>query len=79
MVSSIRKREKGERLIVVPRRQISETISLNHDSIFAAHPGWKRTLNILQLQNWWPEMKKDLILYVRMCDACQRKNGMQNS
>jgi hypothetical protein len=44
------KRWQGKQpMLVVPRSLIREVISLNHDSIYAAHPGWKPTLDIVSL------------------------------
>jgi hypothetical protein len=42
-----KRRKDGEPLLVVPE---SEILSLNHDSIYAAHPGRHRMLDILKLK-----------------------------
>jgi len=34
--------------------------SFNHDPIFAAHPGRKRTLEILCIRHYWPGMRQDV-------------------
>jgi transposase InsO family protein len=48
-------------------------ITANHDPIFAAHPGQKRTFDAISLRYWWPGMRRDTDRYVRECDEYQRK------
>ena len=45
-----RRRKNGEHQLVVPKDLIRDVIALNHDPIFAAHPGRKRTLEILYIR-----------------------------
>jgi len=59
--------------LVVPRKLVREVIALNHDPIFAAHPGRKRTLEILCIRYYWPGMRQDVENYVRECDKCHRR------
>jgi hypothetical protein len=66
-----KRRQGKEPVLVVPRSLIREVISPNHDPVYAAHPGWKRTLDVLTLRNWWPGMHKD----VSNSGACQRRSG----
>jgi hypothetical protein len=67
--------KKGEPLLVVPESMVSEILSLNHDSIYAAHPGRHRMLDVLKLKLWWKGMSKLVDGYVRTCDACQQRHG----
>ena len=67
-----RRRKNGEHQLVVPKNLIRDVIALNHDPIFAAQPGRKRTLEILCIQYYWPGMRKDVENYVSKCDDCQR-------
>jgi transposase InsO family protein len=63
---------------VIPRSLVRAVITANHDPIFAAHPGQKRTFDVISLRYWWPGMRRDIDQYVRECDACQRrKQGME--
>ena len=55
-----RRRKNGEHQLVVPRKLVREVIALNHDPIFAAHPGRKRTLEILCIRYCWPGMRQDV-------------------
>jgi hypothetical protein len=54
----------GEPQLVVPKNLIRDVIALNHDPIFAAHPGRNRTLEILCIRCYWPEIRKDVENYV---------------
>jgi transposase InsO family protein len=68
-----RRRMNGEHQLVVPKNLIRDVIALNHDPIFAAHPGRKRTLEILCIRYYWPGMRKDVENYVSKCDDCQKR------
>jgi hypothetical protein len=68
-----RRRKNGEHQLVVPKKLVKDVIALNHDPIFAAHPGRKRTLKILGMRYYWPGMRQDVENYVRECDDCHRK------
>jgi hypothetical protein len=47
------KRSKnGEHRLVIPRSLVREVITANHDPIFAAHPGQKRTFDAISLRYW---------------------------
>jgi hypothetical protein len=58
----------------VPRSLVSDVVSLHHSSVYAAHPGRKRTLDLISLRSWWPGMCRDVKNYVNKCDTCQRRN-----
>jgi len=47
----------------------------NHDAAYAAHPGVKRTCELLALNFWWPGMRKSVEDYVKEWDSCQRRKG----
>ena len=70
-----KRKRGGEPLLVIPESLIREIITLNHDSVYAGHPGVKRTLGVLSLKYWWPTMSGDVRKYVSTCDACQRRDG----
>jgi hypothetical protein len=72
--------KNGELVMVASWSLASKIISLNHDYIYAAHPGRKRILDILSLQNWWPEMGKVMRNYVskstqNILDTLERGGG----
>ena len=61
--------------LVVPQALIQEVIAENHNPIFVAHPGSKRTLELISLKYWWPKMRQSIQEYVRRCDKCQTRKG----
>lgn len=38
----------------------------------AGHPGMHRTLTLVERGYFWPQMRKDVDLYVRTCLVCQQ-------
>jgi hypothetical protein len=70
------RRLKGkEPKLVVPQDLIQEVIAENHNPIFVAHPGSKRTLELISLKYWWPKVRQSIEEYVRRCDKCQTRKG----
>jgi len=61
--------------LVVPQALIQEVIAENHNPIFVAHPGSKRTLELISLKYWWPKMRQSIEEYVGRCDRCQTRKG----
>jgi len=70
-----RRRPKGEPQMLVPATLVHEVILLNHDPVYVAHPGTKRTRDLIVLQYWWPGMRKAIEDYARKCYLCQRRKG----
>jgi hypothetical protein len=55
------RRVKGKQpKLVVPQTLIHEVIAENHNPIFVAHPGSKRTLELISLKYWWPKMSQSI-------------------
>jgi len=71
-----REKDKPPKL-VVPQSLIQDVIVENHNQIFVAHPGSKRTFELISLKYWWPKMRKNIEEYVRRCDKCQKRKGKQ--
>ena len=68
-------REKGKTpKLVVPQSLIQDLIFENHKPIFVAHPGNKRTFELISLKYQLPKMRKN-IEYVRRCDKFQTRKG----
>jgi hypothetical protein len=64
--------------LVVSKSLISEVIKLNHDPVYIAHPGVKRTHDLVALNFWWPGMRGAIKKYIPACHACQRgKEGRE--
>jgi hypothetical protein len=63
-----KRQRQGEPLLVVPKSLEREIVALNHEPIYAAHAGRKRTLDILKLHYWWPGMGQMVENFVRECE-----------
>jgi hypothetical protein len=50
-------------------------ITQNHEPIYAAHPGIKRTYELISLSFWWLAMRKAVEGFILECDSCQRRKG----
>jgi len=51
-----RRRCHGKHQLIVPQSLISEVIKENHDSVFVAHPGIRRTRDLILPRYWWAGM-----------------------
>jgi len=60
--------------VYVPDIPVLRTSILSelHDPTPVAHPGWERMYRLLAREHYWPEMEKDVKLYTKSCDSCQR-------
>ncbi|ETN72937.1 hypothetical protein NECAME_18601, partial [Necator americanus] len=58
---------------------ILRLLQLNHDSPAAGHPGRSKTIELLQRQYYWPNMRKDVERYIRNCHACQRSRTSRHA
>jgi hypothetical protein len=68
------RRQSGKQhQIVVPQTLVQQVISMNHDPMFVANPGRKRTYDLISLRYWWPKMRQTIDDYVMGCDPCQRR------
>ena len=56
--------------LVVPQSLIQDVIAENHNPIFLAQPGSKRTLEVISLRYWWLKMRQSMEKYVRSFDRC---------
>ena len=63
--------------LYVPESNIlwMEIIQKHHDSPVAGHPGYEKTIELLQHNYWWPRMATLVKDYVARCDTCQRFKG----
>jgi hypothetical protein len=63
--------------LVVPQTLIQDVIAENHNPIFVAHPGSKRTFELISLKYWWPKIRQSIEEYIRRCDKCQTRKSKQ--
>jgi hypothetical protein len=47
-------------------------IKAHHDLPVHGHPGISKTVQIVERNYWWPQMRKDITDYVQGCADCQR-------
>jgi len=52
---------------------IWEVIKENHDPVFLAHPGAKRTQDLILVRYWWPGMHRSIEDHIQKCDPCQKR------
>ena len=71
----------GNVLVVVEDNDLRRGVtSLFHDQLMAGHPGISKTLQLISLYYWWPNMKTFVTAYIRGCATCQMtKVNMQPS
>ena len=60
-----KRRSNFKHQLVVPKSLVEDTIKENHDSVYVAHPGTKRTVDLISLIYWWPGMRKSVEDYIR--------------
>jgi len=68
-----RRRPCDKHQIVVPRSLNYDVIQESHNPVYVAHPGVKRTHDLILLQYWWPGMRRSIVDYIRKYDHCQRR------
>ena len=66
-----RYRDRSYLQVVVPTCHRTRVVSMAHDD--AGHWSFKKTLQILRPNYFWPNMRKDVENYVKSCEACQRQ------
>jgi len=58
---------------MVPQSLIWEVIEENLDPVFVAHPGVKRTQDLILLCYWRPGMRRSAEECIQKCDPCQKR------
>ena len=41
-----------------------------HDSLLVEHSGYRKMLEMIQHEFWWPQMRTEVKQYVQGCDKC---------
>ena len=66
----------GDQVVVPDSPQVKNRIMREmHDGRYAGHSGITKTLERVTRVFYWPDLRDDVKLYVRMCDACQRNKS----
>jgi len=55
-----KRRSNGNHQLVVFQSLIWKVIKENHNPVFVAHPGVKRTQDLILLRYWWPGMRRSV-------------------
>ena len=61
--------------LFVPPLVRSSVLQWCHSSKLACHPGYHRTLGLLQQRFWWPSMSADTRGFVSACSDCARSKS----
>lgn len=54
---------------VLPTEEVSGVLKQAHDDKF--HPGFDKTLALVQQRYYWPKMAKDIRAYIQACSTCK--------
>jgi hypothetical protein len=65
----------GNHQLIVPATLAHEVIKQNHNPAYAAHPGIRRTYDLIDLRYWWPGMRKAIEGYVKSCGPLLASKG----
>ena len=52
-----------------------QVVKLHHDTPIAGHPGYEKTIKLLQRTYFWPGMTSFVKDYISRCDRCARFKG----
>lgn len=65
--------------LYVPESVRNMVISYFHDSMLGAHLGFHKTKNRIEREFYWPNMRPEVLKYVRECELCQRVKPARNT
>jgi hypothetical protein len=61
--------------ILAPESLRAKILFRFHDSPFAGHLGVKKTLSRIRNRYFWPNMNKEIKMYVRQCVICEKRKA----
>lgn len=61
--------------LLVPRSRVKDLLVLAHDSPIGGHYGFRKTLQKVKKQFYWPNCSRDVEDYCRTCSTCQARSG----
>ena len=64
--------------LYVPPNCRSLALKICHDSPSAGHFGFKKTINLLNRDFWWPSLNSDAQDYIRSCETCCRSKVLRH-
>ncbi len=62
----------GRRVVTGGSSHHQLLIQAHHDSPVYRHPGINKTNQLVSQRYWWPQMRRDIMDYVKGCAECQR-------
>lgn len=65
--------------LFVPDSVTSQVLHWIHTSPFSWHPGYKRTLELLKRNFFWPQMDQDTQEFVAACTTCARSKASRRA
>ena len=73
-------RKTGKRKVkVLQNFQVIPLLQVLHDSPTAGHAGVNKIFQVVQQRYYWPQMFEDIRNYVKTCNNCQRRGGLQKN
>jgi len=70
----------GNLRLCVPASKRVEIIKESHDQLTeGAHEGYHKTYNRIAAGYYWPKMSRDIHLYVKTCDICQKSKPKKHA
>jgi hypothetical protein len=64
--------------ILVPTAMVTEIIKRHHDPPLQGHQGIDKTMEKIQRQYYFPQMRKRVHGYISMCDSCNRNKPINH-
>ena len=58
---------KGWTYVPARKELCKRAIAWHHNAPLAGHPGITKTLEFVAREFWWPNMKKDIEIYIKVC------------
>jgi len=60
-----------ENAIVIPKNIVQNIIMAHHNPPLAGHMGITKTIKAIQIKYFWPNLIKDVTLFIKTCHQCQ--------
>jgi len=57
-------------LIYVPMNLRTRILESHHDSVTAGHFGVRKTLDLINRNFWWPNLRADVKKFIKSCETC---------
>jgi hypothetical protein len=68
----VRSRVRTQLRTCIPKTLRQQVMKQVHEGVLSGHPGIVHMYDKLRENVWWPNMLKDVVMYVKNCDLCQQ-------